>query len=45
MRTRKNYKGLLRIDSTQEVYQICEVHMTQKEMILSVMTPTVLKLI
>lgn len=45
MRTRKNYKGLLRIDATQEVYQICEVHMTKKEMILSVVTPTVLKLI
>ncbi|MBT8279965.1 MAG: hypothetical protein KJO16_00175 [Muriicola sp.] len=45
MRTRKNYKGLLQIDSTQEVYQICEVQITQKEMILSVIVPTVLKLI
>ncbi|NHF58578.1 hypothetical protein FK220_004465 [Flavobacteriaceae bacterium TP-CH-4] len=42
---KKRNKGFIRMDATKEVYQICEVHINKKEIILSVLTPTVLQLI
>ena len=41
----RNYKGLLRIDATKEIYQICEISINKNEMILSVISPTILSLI
>lgn len=36
-----NYKGFLKINATKEIYQICEVSMTKKEIILSLNTSSV----
>jgi hypothetical protein len=37
----RNYKGFLKIIATKEIYQICEVSMTKKEIILSLNTSSV----
>ncbi|MBT8264102.1 MAG: hypothetical protein HKN52_07660 [Eudoraea sp.] len=41
----KNYKGLVQIDATKEIYQLCEISVNKKEMILSVIGPTMLSLV
>ena len=44
-KTNRNYRGLLQIDATKEIYQICEISINKKEMILSVISPTILSLV
>ncbi len=42
---KNKYKGFIKMESTHEIYQICEVSFNKKEIILSVLAPTVLQLI
>lgn len=42
---RYDYKGFLKVDSSKEIYQICDVRINKKEIILSVMVPTILQLV
>ena len=39
------YRGFVKMKSTQEVYQICDVSVNKKELILSILAPTVMQLI
>jgi hypothetical protein len=41
-RKNKRIKGFLKMDGSKEIYQICEVSVTKKEIILSVLSPALL---
>lgn len=44
---RKNsrIKGFLEMEADREIYQICEVNVNKNEIILSVLSPTLLQLV
>ena len=45
MRNNRDYKGILQIDSTREIYQICDVNFNKKEIILSIIPSNILKVV
>ena len=44
-KARKKYSGFVKMGDTKKGYQICELSINKKEIILSIVTPTVLQLI
>ena len=47
IKQRKNsrIKGFLEMEAGREIYQICEVNINKNEIILSVLSPTLLQLV
>ncbi len=45
MKNNRAYKGLLQLDGNREIYQICEVNINQKEIILSIIPSNIFKAI
>ncbi|MGB5376588.1 hypothetical protein [Muriicola sp.] len=45
MKNNRAYKGLLQLDGSREIYQICDVNFNKKEIILSIIPSNIFKAI
>ena len=45
MKNNRAYKGILQVDGTREIYQICDVNFNKKEIILSIIPSNILKVV
>ena len=44
-RKNRRIKGFMEMEADKEIYQICEVNINKNEIILSVLSPTLLQLV